>query len=47
MTKQALKFNDFIVNKQTVALSLVDTDKMVISDKYNPVIMILNTLLAI
>ena len=42
MSEQTLKFNDAIVNKkefhafkQAVTLSLVDTDNIVVSDKYN------------
>ena len=43
MSEQPLKFNDVIVNEKEFhasgfmlhALSLVDTDQMVVSDKYN------------
>ena len=41
MSEQRLKFNDVVVNKkefhaskQTIALNLVDTDKIVVSDKF-------------
>ena len=41
MNEQTLKFNDVVVNKkefhaskQAIALSLVDTDKIVVSDKF-------------
>ena len=52
MSVKTLKFGNVIVNKkechvfkQAIALNLVDTDKIVISDRFNTVIMILNILL--
>ena len=54
MSEQTLKFNEIIANKkefhaskQTIALSLVDTAKIVVSDDLNTVMMVLNTLLVI
>ena len=41
MSEQTLKFNDvvgnkkeFYASKQTIALNLVDTDKIVVTDKF-------------
>ena len=54
MNEKTLKFGNIAVNKkefhaskQSIALNLVDADKLVVSDKLNTVKMVLNTLLAI
>ena len=54
MNEKTLKFGNIAVNKkefrafkQSIALNLVDADKLVVSDKFNTVKMVLNTLLAI
>ena len=54
MSEQTLKFGDIVVNekefhasKQAIALNLVNTNKIVVSDNLNTVMMVLNILLAI
>ena len=54
MSKQTLQFGDFVVNKkkfhaskQAIALNLVNTNKIVVSDKFKHSDMVLNILLAI
>ena len=52
MSEQTLKFGDifkkdFDASKQTIALNLVNTNKMFFSDKLKHSMMVLNILLAI
>ena len=54
MSEQILKFGDIVVNKkefhaskQAIALNLVNTNTIVVYDKFNTVMMVLNVLLTI
>ena len=54
MSEQILKFGDIVVNKkefhaskQAIALNLVNTNTIVVYDKFNTVMMVLNVFLTI